>query len=121
MEARDVRRCVALADLPLENLELPVGWHIVQHRFYAVDPFAPLKVVGLPDGDPWELFVQDLLQLKNEGSDLCLDLGWVPEADPTGQYELTLIKGTNWDTPVSSFRSTDRKQVVAEIKRILER
>lgn len=35
----------------------------------------------------WAMFfVQDLLQIENEDQGLLLDVGWYPEADPTGCY-----------------------------------
>lgn len=103
---------VKLQDIRLQPLSIPSGWHIVHNHFCNVNPGENIYIDGLPDGDVWELFLQDLFLLENSYLKLSLDLGWVPEADPNGRYKLTLLKDTNWDNPIASYKSPSKNEIV---------
>ena len=62
-------------DILLQPLIIPKGWLVNWNQFYNIEPNCNLYIEGLPDGDIWELFLQDLLQLKHINKNLLLDLG----------------------------------------------
>jgi hypothetical protein len=41
---------------------------------------------------------EDLLQVEY-GEHLLLDVGWYPEFDKSGAFQVMVIKGQNWDAP----------------------
>ncbi|WP_094265748.1 hypothetical protein [Paludifilum halophilum] len=101
--------------LPVVRLQFLIiypGWTVTYNKFIELNP---LQLS--PDDENWLLFTQDLLQLHC-GEDLLLDLGWYPEADPSGQYRLELIKNTNWEKPLLSFSSRDKSEITELIERI---
>ena len=106
---------VKLEDIQLQPLRISTGWNVVWNQFFDIYPNPKIKVRGLPNDDVLELFNQDLLQLKNEKRKLLLDLGWIPEADPEGTYELTLVHSEDWDNPVATYKSKDKDNIVEQI------
>jgi hypothetical protein len=106
---------INLDDIQLQALQIPIGWRVQWNQFFDVEPGAEIEVDGLPEGDVWELFPQDLLQLKYDERNLVVDLGWLPEADPDGRYILTLVENKNWDQPMSVYESTKKGEIVKNI------
>jgi hypothetical protein len=104
-----------LQDIQLQPLQVPIGWRVQSNQFFDIEPGADVTIEGLPGGDAWELFLQDLLQLKNDDRNVTLDLGWIPEADPKGHYILTLVKDKNWDQPISVYESAQKSEIVEQI------
>ena len=108
-----------LQDISLQPLIIPTGWTVVWNQFYDVEPGADLLIEGLPDGDVRELFVQNLLQLKYPHHNLILDLGWIPEANLNGNYQLALIKNEDWEYPIVTFESMNKEEIVNKINGLL--
>ncbi|HBE18110.1 MAG TPA: hypothetical protein DEG17_08440 [Cyanobacteria bacterium UBA11149] len=108
-----------LQDILLQSLRIPTGWTVDWNQFYDVEPDADFLIEGLPNGDVWELFLQDLLQLKYSSSNLILDLSWIPEADPNGTYQLELILNEDWVNPLITFQSRNKNEIVNKINRLL--
>ena len=106
---------VRLRDIPFQPLQITRGWFVGYNEFKDVEPYTDIKVEGLPDDDVWELFLQDLLQLKHEFTGITIDLGWTPEADPNGAYELTIIKNCNWSDPIFHYESKNKDDIVEKI------
>ena len=113
-----VRR-LTLEQLRLQPLRVPAGWLVEHNALFELEPGQEVVVEGLPGGDPWELWVQDLLQLHHPARDLRLDLGWVPEADPDGTFVLELIAGTAWDSPLATHTATHLREIVRHLERLL--
>jgi hypothetical protein len=106
---------IKLQDIRLQALRIPPGWCIVCNHFCDIDPGADIYIDGLPEGNVWELFIQDLLFLEHKHLGLALDLSWVPEADPNGIYSLTLIKNEDWNSPVAFYESPSRHDIASKI------
>jgi hypothetical protein len=106
---------IKLQEIQLQPLRIPAGWHIVCNHFCDIEPGANIYVDGLPDGDVWELFLQDLLLMEHAHLNLALDLGWVPEADLNGKYKLTLIKNEDWDSPIAFYESLSKDDIASKI------
>ena len=71
------------------------------------------------DDPDWTLLSQDLMQLKQQRTDLLVDIGWYPDDDPSGTFVLVVIVGENWEQPV--LRLTTRKlgELVEKLEAIL--
>lgn len=106
---------IKIEDIQLQPLRISTGWNVIWNQFFDIYPNSKIKVEGLPNDDVLELFTQDLLQLKNEKRNLLLDLGWIPEANPDGAYELTLIHNEDWVNPVTTYKSKDKDDIVDQI------
>ena len=55
---------IKLDDIQLQPLRISREWTVGYNEFTEVEPYSDIKVVGLPEEDVWELFLQDLLQLN---------------------------------------------------------
>jgi hypothetical protein len=108
-------REIKLQDVPLQPLRISSGWNIVYNHFCDIDPGESVYIDGLPNGDVWELFLQDLLLIENNHLNFTLDLGWSPEANPSGKYALTLIKNTDWNNPIAFYESQSKSDIVDKI------
>jgi len=112
-------KTIKLKDVPLQSLEIPTGWTVTWNQFYDIEPNSNIYLDGLPDGDVWELFLQDLLQLKHFNKNIILDLGWTPEANPEGSYLLQVIADEDWSTPIVVYKSKNKSEVVGKIDDLL--
>lgn len=108
-----------LQDISLQPLRIPTGWTVDWNQFYDVEPGAELLIKGLPNADVWQFFLQDLLQLKHFNYNLILDLSWIPEADPNGNYQLVLITNQDWENPLATFHSRSKDEIVKKINALL--
>jgi hypothetical protein len=108
-------RTIELQEIPLQPLKIPTGWNIVCNQFFDIEPGEDIYINGLPDGDAWELFLQDMLLIHSNNKQLQLDLGWQPEADPSGKYILTLIRNEDWSHPIATFESLSKNDIVDKI------
>ena len=112
---------VRLRDIPFQPLQITTGWTVAYNEFKNVEPYSDIKVEGLPDDDVWELFLQDLLHLEHKFYGIAIDLGWTPEADPNGSYELTVIKNKDWNNPLFHYESKNKDDIVEKINHWLRR
>lgn len=96
-----------------QPLRITSGWTIKLHELLEIDPEV------LDERDPrWEQFYEDLLQLEDENRKLILDVGWTPEADPRGSFQLRLIQNREWDHPVSQWRGRSLAMLVEQIEQL---
>jgi hypothetical protein len=102
---------------PLQALRIPEGWRVdYNNAFYEIDINEGL----IPQAERWWLFKQDMLQMTHEIRNRLLDLGFLPEGDfANGSYKLVLYEGDFNGRLLHTFRTRDRKRLVAEIERIL--
>jgi hypothetical protein len=112
-------KTIKLKDVPLQSLKIPTGWTVTWNQFYDIEPNSNIYLDGLPDGDVWELFLQDLLQLKHFNKNIILGLGWTPEANPEGSYLLQVIADEDWSTPIVVYKSKNKSEVVGKIDDLL--
>ena len=112
-------------------LEQP-GWVIRHNRLFDVSPdAAPSAVVIGGNVSIWTLcFTEDLLQAVNEGKGLLLDVGWYPEADPTGCYKAKAIRFDamdrenpdvyDWENPVATLETRSLADLLATVRQFME-
>ncbi len=94
-------------------LRIPSGWTVRQHELPDLDP------EGLTaDDERWQLFYEDLLQLHDEHRKLVLDVGWNPEAAPTGAFHLTLVRDGDWEHPAAQWSGRSLPALVEQIETI---
>jgi hypothetical protein len=76
--------------------------------------------IGLEDQS--DLLKEDLLQVGSLDETYILDVGWYPEFDIKGHFEIKIIKKYDWENPVFTKRCSDilsLKQILLECKPIL--
>ncbi|WP_340022992.1 hypothetical protein MHI24_28815 [Paenibacillus sp. FSL K6-1096] len=95
----------------LQSLRIPSSWEVSYNTLLELNP----AELGSEAGE-WFNFTEDLLQLKHSNYNILLDVGWYPEADPNGKYGLELIKDYNWSTPLISFDTIDKTELVEKIE-----
>lgn len=64
--------------------------------------------------DYLEHLKEDLLQLQLPNGDI-VDVGWLPEFDPTGAFHVTVVSAGDWDHP----RRREQAGEVSELRRTL--
>ncbi|MHC5673709.1 HEAT repeat domain-containing protein [Nostoc sp.] len=96
---------------PLYPLCIPPEWAVQTHELRTIYP----QTLATSDSD-WELLGEDLLQVKHKDTGVILDVGWYPEASPTGHFKLVVINGTDWANPLVQFRSRSLDEIAACIE-----
>ncbi len=69
---------------------------------------------GVPIKDQIYELQEDLLQVQYNNN-LVLDLGWVPELDPDGCFKISVIKNSDWLTPLYQ-KDTDLQNLKQELR-----
>jgi hypothetical protein len=92
----------------IQPLRLLGGWTVEFNNFYECEPDSC--------SDFGVNFVQDLLRLTNYKFNLVLDLGWYPDGDKNGAYELFLVKDYKWEKPLEYFTGRTTKEIVDKIE-----
>ena len=110
----------------LQPLRIPEGWTVVFNKFEDTDP----ESVPKSDEDTWLFaFSEDILYIRSETSrkqnkqlelqTLGLDLGWYPEGDPNGSFTLYAILNENWESPLLTFSSRCKDDIVHTLEKWL--
>ena len=94
----------------LQPLRIPAGWTVKYNNFSEYDP--------QKDGAEYVFeLVEDLLQLEHEN--LLIDLGWYPDMDINGKYQLCLVDMTEerpFDTPLDIFESNSKQLILEKLE-----
>ena len=61
------------------------------------DDLTPIDL-SLPFEDNEDDLKEDLLQIEYPG-ELIIDAGWYPSFDKDGEFQIRIIKGSDWETP----------------------
>lgn len=100
--------------LELQELKIPAGWFIAHNEFYNIYPSE--ETVESID----TVFIQDILQLKNEYRNRLIDLGWYPEGEFNGgAYGLVVYEGDFHGKLLFELNSKSKDEIVSEINRLL--
>ncbi|WP_394560151.1 hypothetical protein [Aquipseudomonas alcaligenes] len=66
------------------------------------------------EGLDFELLKEDLLQITY-ASDYLLDVGWYPSLDPSGCFQIRVVKKFNWEEPAYISNAHSYKEVIEKI------
>jgi hypothetical protein len=110
-------------DVRLQPLRIPAGWRVVINNFVeSADPRLYEGSTRLPN----LVFQEDILWMEHHTRDrrIGLDLGWYPEADPTGRFRVVVVElsddrdkqAASWDTPIASFESRSKAEVIEKVE-----
>jgi fibronectin type 3 domain-containing protein len=105
-------------NIQLQPLRIPTGWNVpYNNALYEVDPISS----SIKPDDTWWIFKQDMLQMRHEGFDRLLDLGWCPEGDlENGYYKLVVYEGDFHGRLLVKYKTRDRIALVERIEQILQ-
>lgn len=112
-------------------VNLPAGWELTHHQLFDVSPneVGKFHVVG-GDMSIWDLcFLEDLLQARNVGREILLDVGWYPHADPSGEYRLLVMPAVfdsknnkliscDWDKTSTDYSTKSLSDLLEKLKSI---
>ncbi|MCH1926961.1 hypothetical protein L9G74_19270 [Shewanella sp. C32] len=73
--------------MELVALSIPAGWQVVINHFYQVTPQQCIDANGVLAYP----FYEDMLLLRNPSLRRTIDLGWLPEGNADGCYQLLLL------------------------------
>jgi hypothetical protein len=98
----------------LQPLRVPTGWTVTWNGgLYEVEPD--------PSAGVEDLFGEDLLQMRHNGRNRVLDVGWYPTRDlVNGSYGLVVYEGDFHGRMLFEFRTRDRRKLVGEVDRLLD-
>ena len=104
----------------LQPVRIPPQWSLLWNHLRPIEPG------DLAEDDPAWLFtfVQDMLYLRKNSDEqsVAIDLGWYPEGDPQGAYELVTILNDDWNNPLLAFTSLSTQEIVETMEHwLLER
>lgn len=78
-------------------MRIPDGWH---------------QEGTLPDSDPLgagesgrDLLLEDMVHLVSPCGRFMIEVGWVPQADPRGEFLAEVALDGEWDPPLEAFRT----------------
>jgi hypothetical protein len=96
---------------PRHELPLPWPWRVRWHTLHVDDP-ATLP----PDDEGWGWFTQLLVLAEGPGG-VGLEIGWLPDGDPTGRFVASLLAadgagGFDWDAPMERLETRDVHEVL---------
>ncbi|MFF2016566.1 hypothetical protein [Paenibacillus sp. NPDC058177] len=101
--------------IKLHPLRIPSSWEVSYNSLVELDP----KDLESNEKEKWFNYSEDLLQLKHVKYNILLDVGWYPEADPSGSFGLELVKNTDWSNPLLSFSTANKYELIEQIELIL--
>lgn len=106
--------------LILQKLQIPAGWQITKNIFFDVEPITN-ETEGLPkDKNSWPIFEAELIFAQHEKSKWVLDMGWIPEDDPEGEFQLDIIKGSFRDNdPIIICQTKNKDEIVEAINKTM--
>ncbi len=101
----------------LKPFRLAPNWKIVWNKLEDVEPDHTA-----PDDARWLFtFVQDMTRIVTEYTykknrqtkthTLAIDLGWIPEGDVVGHYDLSAILDDDWENPVLTARTRSTQEI----------
>lgn len=112
-----------MSDPKLVDLIVPDGWTLSHHQLYELDPELSEGSDLMADSLWAYFFVQDLMQIESPST--LIDVGWYPEADPSGSFALTVLRhesnSSDWDwgEPVEEFETRSLRALVSKIQEVL--
>lgn len=98
-------------------LAIPAGWKVAWNTFCHVSLEEALQREGKA-GALNSYFTEDLLLLQRLNKELSLDVGWNPDMDLSGQYELCVHKKDE-EEPVLEYASRSSQEIVERINGLL--
>lgn len=116
-----MKKVIRQGDLKLQPLRIPPGWTVRQNILLELCPTQAddFEIEGPGSRDPWLLFSQNLLHLKETSSGrIALDVGWYPDSDPSGQYGVLLVVDEEWERPYKSVDARTLHEAVDAIEQL---
>ncbi len=121
---------ININDISLQKLRIPTGWKITYNEFHEIDPDTEIELINPYNNlGIFELFfMQDIFQAEHESSKVIVDIGWYPEGDPSGKYNLEVIlwsnsennqeRKLNWEKPLFQKATSSRAELVNLLEEI---
>jgi len=105
----------------LQPLIIPSGWKIKYNSLFEIEPSKNFVLENGPEGFTiWDIyFKQDLYQAENERRGILIDVGWYPENDPEGYYNISVVKSHyenkrikyDWEHPLEEIQVKELKKL----------
>ena len=75
--------------------------------------------IGVPLEEQIDLLKEDLLQVTYDNNYL-IDVGWYPEFDLEGMFDVSVIKDNNWSNPVMKKKFRDLNLLFKYLEEAIE-
>lgn len=105
--------------LTIQKLRFPAGWKIWKNVFFDIEPVVN-DVGDLPKEKGIPFFEAELLYAEHEKSKWIIDMGWIPEDDPSGEFRLDVIKESfSLNDPITICKTRDKNELVEAINKTM--
>ena len=103
-------------DKPLQRIETPNNFTVIDHEFYTYDPATEYSA----EASNYYL-TEDLFQVKHGPTELVVDLGWYGNVNTNkGQFEMRVVMNDYWDEPVSTILAKSQSEMTEIVNKTLE-
>ena len=103
-------------DKPLQRIQTPSSFTVIDHEFYTYDPTKEYTT----EASEYYL-TEDLFQVIHTPTQLVVDLGWYGNINTNkGQFEMRVIMNDYWDEPVSTILATSQSEITEIVNKTLE-
>jgi len=108
----------------LVPLRVPSGWMIDYNAFLDLDPN---EFIDNEYEFRWE-YSEDILQFSNKIRSRVLDLGWYPDHNPDGMFNIKLVElvednesqSDKWFQPIFILRTRNRNEIIEKLEWIMQ-
>jgi len=98
----------------LQPIRIPGGWKVEFNRFTEYDLMVHDK------DDACLQLTEYLLRLSffhdKSSTAITIDLGWYPDGDTNGNYNLIMVRDYNWVRPLEEFITKSKSDIVYRIE-----
>lgn len=127
---------VNFEDIQIHPVRIPAGWTIELNKLHEVEPDPSIDLIGGPEGFSLleVFFEQNLFRASNQKRGMLIDVGWYPEWDKEGQYELEVYSFREeadavsnskrkelGDKPIYSYATKSTKDLIQKMEDLLLR
>lgn len=96
------------------DVTAPAGW--------LVWPGSQLPKIDPDDleGDFTNLLTQDMAQLVSPDGHFIIDVGWLPDCNPSGAYTCVVIRDQRWERPLVKISTRSYEDVLRWVQKMIE-
>ena len=72
------------------------------------------------EGDFIDFLTEDMAQLVSPDGYFTVDVGWLPEGNPSGAYICVIVRDQKWDRPLVKIRTRSYEDVLKWVQKAIE-
>ncbi len=93
--------------------DLQPGWRVVEAKVFCLDNDQP------PFGISYDDLLEDLIVVHSDDLDIALEIDWLPERSPVGQFTLSAIDFSEPDRLADSYAKPLRTLTTRSLRHVI--